>query len=457
MPAETELYSSAYVMKRITLLLAAMFACFVISSKSTTAPPPLIGMGDSLGEGVQSLDASQRTQPFGYLNLIAQQMQASFPLPLIQSGPAGSIFSVTNRTRVDPTVLGSDLGVAGATVHSLLNDAATTPVTTETDLVLEPRTGTQIQIAQSVQSPFTICWIGANDVLPAITTWWDLDGSQMTSVDSFTADYAQLTGALSSWGGKVVVGNIPDVTQIGFLLGPQDLVNFVGSSFTLPQGSYTTVPVMLLIKMGIADGSILKLPNFVLSASEAATISQRVQQFNQIIATDAAAAGIAVTDIASAFAAERSAPPTIDGTTIASTYEGGFFTLDGMHPSNIGYALVANAFIQTANTAYTMQIPVINPVQKAAIALADPFVDWDGSLVVRGRPLAGLLETLGPALGISGNYANIPGSAKAPPSSKINKALGQAFMQQYFALKGLPANTPWGLNDAIAAMKEVFQ
>jgi hypothetical protein len=39
----------------------------------------------------------------------------------------------------------------------------------------------------------------------------------------------------------------------------------------------------------------------------------------------------------------------------------------------------------------------------------------------------------------------------------IDKAAGEAFMRQYFTLQGLPADTPWGPNDAINAMKQIFK
>ena len=42
----------------------------------------------------------------------------------------------------------------------MLNLVAGLPVVNEIDLVLEARPGAQMQIAQSLAAPFTICWIG---------------------------------------------------------------------------------------------------------------------------------------------------------------------------------------------------------------------------------------------------------------------------------------------------------
>lgn len=443
---------------RVTLLGLVLLAGLAAPGYAQ-APPPFVGMGDSIGEGVQSADASTRTQPNTYLNLIAQQMRVSFPLPLIASGPLSVIGNVQGRTRIDPNALASNLAVSGATVDSLLNQVAGQPIDDEADLVLEPRTGTQMQIAQSLAAPFTICWIGNGDVLSAVLAWNQLDASQITPLSQFTVDYATIATDLSSWGGKAVVGTIPDVTQIGFVFSPQDLQRFLGTDCGLPSGSYTTLPTMLLIRMGIFDCSIVQNPSYVLDPTEISTIQQATQAFNQVIKNDAAAAGLAVADIAAIFNQIQSNPPVINGLALTTHYNGGLLSLDGVHPSDTGHALAANAFIQAANQVFGMSIPLLTTTAITHIADADPFIDWNQNLVVRGRPLAGLVETLGPAFGISGDFSDQPPPpppTKAASVAKIDKAAGQAFMRQYFTLKGLPASTPWGVQDAVRAMNEIF-
>jgi hypothetical protein len=442
---------------RVVLPGLILFACLAVPVYAQ-APPPFVGMGDSIGEGVQSADAGTRTQPNTYLNLIAQQMGVSFPLPLIASGPLSVIGNVQGRTRVNPNALASNLAVSGATVDSILNLVAGQPVDDEADLVLEPRTGTQMQIAESLAAPFTICWIGNGDILSAVLAWNQLDASQITPLSQFTADYATIASDLSSWGGKAVVGTIPDTTQIGFVFSHQDLQRFLDTDCGLPSGSYTTLPTMLLIRLGIFDCSIVQNPNYVLDPTEIATIQQATQSFNQIIKNDAAAAGLAVADIAAIFNQIQSNPPVINGLALTTHFNGGLLSLDGVHPSNTGHALAANAFIEAANQAFGMSIPVLSATAITQIADADPFIDWNQNLVVRGRPLAGLVETLGPVVGISGDFSDQP--PPAPPAKtsapKIDKAAGQVFMRQYFTLKGLPASTPWGVPDAIRAMNELF-
>jgi GDSL-like Lipase/Acylhydrolase len=446
----------------VPFLLTAVCAASVFAQ----APPAFVGMGDSIGEGVQSADATWQTQPHSYLNLIAQQMGVSFPLPLIVGTPISNIFTVSGRARLNPNLNASNLAVSGATVNSMLTQVAGQPVANEADLVLEPRTGTQMGIAQSLGSPFTICWIGNGDALQSVLAWDQLNSTPplLTNVSQFGADYYQIMKDLAGLNGKVVVGTVPDIPQIAFVFTQQDLIAFLGTDFGMPEGSYTTLPTMLLIKLGLLDGTAaLQTPNskYVLSSANASLISSTIGQYNQIIRMDAEAAGFAVADINAAFEQLMETPPVFSGVALTRQFNGGLFSLDGVHPSDIGHALAANIFIQAANQQFGTSIPLLTQgpqSQLTQIADADPFIDWDGSLVVRGRPLAGLLETLGPFLGISGNLNNTPGAAPAPAAvSKIDKAAGQRFMQQYLTLKGLPANTAWTAQDAINAMKEVFR
>jgi len=87
-------------MRRFLLILVTLF--LVSGSLDTQTVSPFIGLGDSLGEGVQSLDAGAQTQVNGYLNLIGTQMGVAFSLPLIQTGPLGVVENVFERTRLNP-------------------------------------------------------------------------------------------------------------------------------------------------------------------------------------------------------------------------------------------------------------------------------------------------------------------------------------------------------------------
>src|SRR5205085_514702 len=111
--------------------------------------PRLLGLGDSIGEGVQSADANIFTQVNSFYNLIAAQMGVSFPLPLIVSNPFAFIRSTDGRFRLQPGVLAANISVSGADSTSILRERSSTPIHSETDLVLQPRLGlSQVEIAE---------------------------------------------------------------------------------------------------------------------------------------------------------------------------------------------------------------------------------------------------------------------------------------------------------------------
>src|SRR5215469_7671496 len=87
---------------------SALAVCLVFFSTICAAqtPPPFVALGDSLGEGDQSADANQLTQPNVYLNRIATQMGVPFALPLIQTCPLCFVGEVNgSRYRIDPWVV----------------------------------------------------------------------------------------------------------------------------------------------------------------------------------------------------------------------------------------------------------------------------------------------------------------------------------------------------------------
>ena len=416
---------------------ALVFTTLSTSGRTIASPPLFVGMGDSIGEAVQSADANQYTQPTSYLNFIAWRMGASFPLPLIKTSPAGFIESVKGRTRIDPTVEGLNLAVSGATAHSLLYDYATatdvSQISNETEMVLFPRTGSQIQIAESLMPQRVGCWIGNNDALGAVIDFNHLDASQLTPIADFTADFTSLVQRLSAIGAKTVFGTVPDVTDIAFLVDDADLVRFLGSDFGLPADSRTTIAAVMLVKLGLLDSSVFSEPNYVLDAGELATIQQQVVNLNTVIKSVATSYGMGVADTNAAFAYVAAHPPVIAGVTLTPRFLGGLFSLDGVHPSPIANAILANVFINTFNSHFGLSVPTLDNNTLGLVFLTDPFIDKDGDGRVRGRFLRGLIETLGPFMGISGDLND---SLPSPAATDVN-----GFFDRYQQLTGVDLRT----------------
>ncbi len=417
----------------------------------------MMGMGDSLGEGVQSANAFTVSQQQGYLNYIATQAKVSLPLPLISSTNHGAVGSARGRSRVDPKLHPLDVAVSGATVNDVLTAAASSTIKREVDLVMQPYTGlTQIDVVERVKPGIVFCWVGSDDIINYVLDYQHLNAPRgITSLTQFTSDYRTLMSRLKATGSKVVVGNIPDLTQVAFLFDNNDLTKYLGQNYNLPAGSYTTFGAMLLIKLGKKTPAILTDPAYVLDATQIANIRSQVQAYNAVISQQAAAAGFPVVDAYSIVNSYITNPLTIEGVTITTRYNGGAFSLDGIHPSDTGYTVFANAFITAANTAYGFKIPVIPMSAQVTVFNADPFVDFNGNGVVPGRPNTGLLETLGPKLGVSGD-THEHGASVNPSGAAAASVSASGFMQSYFAAKGMNPFSAWNNDDVENAVSEML-
>jgi hypothetical protein len=59
---------------------------------------------------------------------------------------------------------------------------------------------------------------------------------------------------------------------------------------------------------------------------------------------------------------------------LTTAFLGGLFSLDGIHPTNTGYAILANEFIGTLNRRFDTRIPEVN---EREVLRADPLVFAD--------------------------------------------------------------------------------
>jgi hypothetical protein len=99
----------------------------------------------------------------------------------------------------------------------------------------------------------------------------------------------------------------------------------------------------------------------VLSASETATITARVAQYNNVIRTVANEKNAALVDVNAQFAGVAQHGLPVGGVTYTSSFlTGGLFSYDGVHPTAFGYAYLANLFIGAINDKYSGDIPLVN-------------------------------------------------------------------------------------------------
>ena len=104
---------------------------------------------------------------------------------------------------------------------------------------------------------------------------------------------------------------------------------------------------------------------WVLTPEEQQSIATALAAYNQTIAALAAQFDLAFVD-ANAFLETfaETGVTLADGSTASATFgTGGGFSLDGVHPSPRGYALLANLFIEAIETQYGATLPEVDPLE----------------------------------------------------------------------------------------------
>jgi len=368
-------------------------------------------LGDSLTAGYQSGSLLDTQQVHGWANLMATQANFNITLPLIaypgapnvmqlvSVGPPPVITTAPGVTtgRDNFAIQPTDLAVPGAYLNDIAN---TVPLATPApgqqqlnQLVLGfPGLGygqdlSQTGFAIKAQPTTIFLWAGNNDALIA-----DLTGtpSSMTPTANFTTQYTALIQLLTTMTpAHLVIGNIPDVTLVPYLQ-PAALVLAEYSAatglsvaqlsalFGISPGDYVTIDSGLsqigAILAGTQKGPISDAG--VLTAAEVVTVRAQVTVYNQVIAQQAQAVGATLVDINSLFTQIAASGVTVNGFTGTTSFLGGLFSLDGIHPTNTGYAVIANKFIDTMNTSISTKIA---DVPLGPVAAADPL--WPINLV----------------------------------------------------------------------------
>lgn len=390
-------------------IVLALSACgsghsYSNSAGGTTDFTSVVFIGDSLTAGYQNGSLLDTQQVHGYANLIAQQANFRETLPLIAPPGAPAVLELqsidplvivqasgTTTGRDDITVTPSDVGVPGAFVYDVLNTYSLPDPTTGQEEInalvlgypglLTGVPNSQYTLAVS-QNPTTLfAWIGNNDALIADIASTPL---AMTPIDTFQSEYTETIGALAqTTKAKLYVANIPDVTAVPYLVSGLEVIGQVEEETQLPEQeveailgllptdyinltTYATIPDIVGCALA---GTPCPLTSGVLHAADIVTIQQTVDAYNQIIAGVAEGVGAEVVDINSVFADGYANGVTVGGYTGTYAFLGGLFGLDGIHPTNTGYGVLANAFIATINTAEGSNI---TPVNLTTIAATDP-------------------------------------------------------------------------------------
>lgn len=100
--------------------------------------------------------------------------------------------------------------------------------------------------------------------------------------------------------------------------------------------------------------------NYILDLDEVAAIKNAIDDYNSIIKSEADARGLAFVDANARMQELSTSGITVDGIGFTAAFiSGGAFSLDGVHPSTRGYAILANDFIKAINAKYGANVPQV--------------------------------------------------------------------------------------------------
>ena len=348
----------------------------------------VFSIGASFAQGVQAAVPSQHAVLASPSHGLATQMGAYMPLPqlvpdlfpamgvddlgpppdcevpLIVSYLAWSAMEALNRmqdpetgivgyehARVDPDLVVQNFGVGGFRVREVIHGPdeddfyrqflahiVYDPYAEIYDVV--PASPVELVEAADPTLVFSVDLFG-NDLIDGYVQGNDIDSSEVTPVEEFRVDLDLTLTRLAATGAQVFVANAPS---------PGVLPAAAERKRWLMAHGYDTAENI---------------------DAELAAIDALAEEFNGIL--DELAAGhdnVHVVDL-SGIVAEVSAEGIAAGDTQVTVERfGGLVSVDGLHFSDTGYAVLTNAFVDTVNETLGTSIP---PMDLAAVLAADPF------------------------------------------------------------------------------------
>lgn len=242
--------------------------------------------------------------------------------------------------------------------------------------------------------PFTFFsnWLGNNDALLYATSGGA--GDVLTDKQTFAYLYNLLITTMTANGAKGVVATVPDVTSIPYfstvtvpaVLGavqkanPQVqalYINALVSGSTYAPRAATAKDLLILTFPTSKIGQPVTTPygtlpygltpytpidnQYVLDENEVALTEDYVTFYNSTIKSIAQSKGLAVFDAYTFLQGIKEHGIVEQGVSLNANYiSGGIFSLDGIHLTPRGYAMVANEFIKAINKQYGSTVPLVD-------------------------------------------------------------------------------------------------
>ena len=400
-----------------------------------------VAVGTSISAGYQSGGMVDRHQINSYPAIFARQIgktvqlngQGSFSEPTVNGNglpalqrllalsprliiqPVGPDGTPTNTTFPTPY---SNLAIPGALLFDYGSNALY-GLNPATGLVLRGL-GTVKALALAQQPTFVSFEYGANEVLGSATRGTSRLLLPQADAGVFatllTSELAELHSANPNV--KVALANVPDVTSIPFFttVSSAGLYGLVHRTIAAPSpraGQDTTVAAALsssdlvtlraAAALGTGQGFSLANPlddSLVLDEGERAVIDNAVARMNAAIDQAAQASWIAKVDFNGALADIRQNGLNLGGTHYSDAFvRGGLFSLDGVHPTDLAHAVIANVMIDAVNKRFGTHVPYARLLDYATLTSSSARPAWGegrSNIPERIDGLEGMIEMLSP-------------------------------------------------------------
>jgi len=332
-------------------------------------------------------------------------------------------FSTALSLRLNPNLNPYDVGIPGLTVHESLfmvgatGDCTLTPQDPAAFVQLNSLVNgesqnfwpilagfgqgvSQVGAAASLHAQVATVWLGSNDLLKVAFSG---GAAPVTSPQSMHDDTVSIIKQLQRAGSKVAVANLVDVmgaatfipqpayqpTLQAYITGlliaqgvapaqAQAAAVLYSTAYAAqetaqtglgPNGYFTINALFKTLQTAAAQipahappaAPTLTSGDFIADAV-ANNVKALNASYNVAIGQAVSETGAALVDIHAVFVqiATAGGVPINPPNCCSLVYRGGLSSLDGLHPSNTGYAIIANAFIASLNAAYGLGIPQVN-------------------------------------------------------------------------------------------------
>jgi lysophospholipase L1-like esterase len=363
----------------------------------------LVAIGASLTQGVQN---GVPTYHGGFMSppaQLARQLGGYFPLPLLvrdflpQIGPAdlgpppacappdivafvaAQAFEVLPKlsdgyqlARIDPDIDVRNVAVGGARIATVVHGPPADDFAANfvARLVYDPYNAgpverSQLDVVDATAPTIVVSTdLYGNDVAAALLVADVIDPSLMTPLASFEADLALLVDRLSATGAEMFIANLPKPSLLPLTADKRARMIELAVEEARNNGGDERAAAQQAAAR--ADQAI-------------AEVDAHAAAFNDLLVE--AAAGeprLHVVDLAARVSDLAQTGLEAGGQSLSTQKLGGLLGFDGVHFTDTGYAMIANAFVETFNSVLGTQVPLIDlgrivasdPGSPAAIAAA---------------------------------------------------------------------------------------